>query len=198
MGRHLDGKETTMTFPSMDKGTEADWQHISKEHRPVVADMPKRIYSMLQQLQTLTVGFAVDQLEHSVQAATRAERDGADEEMILLSLCHDIGKVISVPNHAAIAAEILQPYVSERAYSILRTHQDFQGKYYYHYLGMPNDLRKNYLHEPWYQDACRFSDKYDQSAFDPNYDSLPLEHFRPLIDKFFAAPGAMITASRAA
>ena len=107
-----------MAFPSMDVGTKEDWEHISREHAPVIGDMPKRVHSMLEQLRGLYVGFAVDQLEHSLQTASRAERDGADEEMILLSLCHDIGKVISVPNHAAIGAEILKPYVSERAYQI--------------------------------------------------------------------------------
>lgn len=187
-----------MSFPSMDKSTKADWEHISREHRPVIADMPKRVRNMLEQLQQLTVGFAVDQLEHSLQTATRAERDGADEEMILLSLCHDIGKVVSVPNHAGIVAEILKPYVSERGYHILRTHQDFQGKYYYHFLGMPNNLRQDYEQEDWYKDACRFSDKYDQAGFDPEYDSLPLDHFQPLIDKFFAAPKAMIATAKAA
>lgn len=176
----------------MDKGTQQDWEHIGKEHGPVISAMPERVENMLLQLQNLTVGFAVDQLEHSLQTATRAVRAGADEEMVLLSLCHDIGKVISVPNHAAIAAEILKPYVSERAYHILRTHQDFQGKYYYHFMGMPNDLRKNYTQESWYQDACTFSDQYDQAGFDPDYNSLPLEHFKPLIEKFFKAPGAMI------
>ncbi|MBF2753739.1 MAG: HD domain-containing protein [Gammaproteobacteria bacterium AqS3] len=179
----------------MDVGTKEDWEHISQEHAPVIGDMPKRIRSMLEQLRGLYVGFAVDQLEHSLQTASRAERDGADEEMILLSLCHDIGKVVSVPNHAAIGAEILKPYVSERAYKILLTHQDFQGKYYYHYFDMPNNLRDGYVDEPWYEDACRFSDRYDQAGFDPEYESFPLEHFSPLIDKFFAKPGAMLVTS---
>ena len=184
-----------MSFASMAEGTKQDWEHIGREHAPVVADMPRRVRDMLLQLKELTVGFAVDQLEHSLQTATRAERDGADEEMVLLSLCHDIGKVVSVPNHAAIGAEILKPYVSERAYQILRTHQDFQGKYYYHFMNMPNDLRKNYTDKSWYEDACRFSDCYDQAGFDPEYDSLPLEHFEPLIEKFFKAPGQLISTS---
>lgn len=177
-----------MGFASMDQGTAEDWAHISKEHQPHLAEMPGRIRDMLLQLKGMTAGFDVNQLEHCLQTATRAERDGADEEMIFLSLCHDIGKAVSVPNHSGIVAEILKPYVSESAYQILRTHQDFQGKYYYHYLNMPNDLRKNYVDEPWYKDACRFSDKYDQTSFDPDYDSYPLEHFEPLLEKFLNAP----------
>ena len=185
-----------MSFPSMDVGTATDWNHISQEHGPLIADMPSRVSKMLRELQGIRAGFAVDQLEHSLQTATRAERDGADDEMILLSLCHDIGKVISVPNHASIAAEILKPYVSERAYQILRTHQDFQGKYYYHFLGMDNDMRRHYTQESWYEDACHFSDKYDQAGFDPDYESLPLEHFEPLIQKFFAKPGALVVSDK--
>ena len=63
----------------------------------------------------ITDGFAVDQLVHSLQTATRAEEAGADDEVVVASLCHDIGKAVSVPNHPRIAAEILRPYVRHEA-----------------------------------------------------------------------------------
>ena len=66
-----------------------------------------------------------------------ARRAGADDEMVLISLIHDIGKVISVMNHGQIAAEIIKPYVSDEAYHTIRTHQDFQGEHYYHFQGKP-------------------------------------------------------------
>jgi len=56
-------------------------------------------------------GFGVDQLTHCLQTATRAEQAGADDELVVASLCHDIGKAVMVPNHPRIAAEILRPYV---------------------------------------------------------------------------------------
>jgi predicted HD phosphohydrolase len=111
-------------FTRMDQSTQEEWQHISEQHMPYIFDMPKRIMSMLEQLQELSLGFGTDQLHHALQTATMARRAGADDEMVLLSLVHDIGKVINVPNHGQIAAEIIKPYISEDAYHIIRTHHD--------------------------------------------------------------------------
>ena len=118
-------------FTRMDQSTKQEWEHISEQHMPHIFDMPNRIMGMLKQLQDLTLGFSTDQLHHALQTATMARRAGAEEEMVLISLIHDIGKVISVPNHGQIAAEMIKPYVSEDAYHVIRTHQDFQGEHYY-------------------------------------------------------------------
>jgi predicted HD phosphohydrolase len=152
------------------------------------AAMPATIKNMLRQLESRVDGFPVDQLQHALQTATRAERAGAGEEMIVAALCHDVGKLISIINHGPITAEILRPYVSEQTYHIIRTHQDFQGRYLYAFIGKDPNERQRYQHEPWYHDACRFSDAWDQTAFDPDYDAYPLEHFEPMIDRVFARP----------
>ena len=175
-------------FTRMDQSTQQEWEHISEQHMPHIFDMPNRIMGMLKQLQDLTLGFSTDQLHHALQTATMARRAGAEEEMVLISLIHDIGKVISVPNHGQIAAEMIKPYVSEDAYHVIRTHQDFQGEHYYQYMGKPQDLRKEYINEPWYAKAIEFTDDWDQAAFDPKYKVDSLESFEPLINKFFASP----------
>ena len=102
-------------FTRMDHSTEEEWQHISEKHMPHIFDMPKRIISMLKEAESLTLGFGTDQLHHALQTATMARRAGAEDEMVLISLIHDIGKVINVPNHGQIAAEMIKPYVSEDA-----------------------------------------------------------------------------------
>ena len=104
----------------------------------------------------------------------------------------DRGKVINVPNHGQICAEIIKPYVSEDAYHIIRTHQDFQGEHYYHYMGKPRDLRNQYKDESWYAKAEEFTDQWDQAAFDDQYDVDSLESFIPLINKIFAAPRQLV------
>src|SRR5690606_20414676 len=104
----------------------------------------EKVLGMLRELGTITDGFAVDQLVHALQTATRAERAGADEQVIVAALCHDIGKLISVANHPAIAAEILKPYVREEVYWMILVHQDFQGKHYYELLGKDPDMRQKY------------------------------------------------------
>jgi predicted HD phosphohydrolase len=152
------------------------------------ATVPEVIKEMLRKLESHVDGFPMDQLEHALQTATRAERAGASEEMVVAALCHDIGKVISDANHGAISAEIIKPYVSRDTYELILTHQDFQGRYIYAFIGKDPEARLNYSDKPWYKLACQFSDAWDQTAFDPDYDSLPLSHFEPMIDRVFARP----------
>lgn len=179
------------TFTRMDESTQEQWAVIGKEtmeHQHRVAD---RTLEMLRSLEDITDGFAVNQLVHSLQTATRAERDGADPEVVFASLLHDIGKAVSVPNHPEIAAAIIKPYVREEVYEMIRVHQDFQGRHYYHHFGGDPNARAKYEGAPWFELAARFADDYDQTAFDPDYDTLPLEHFEPLVREQMARPRSL-------
>ena len=118
-----------------------------------------------------------------MQTATLAERAGADDDIVFASLCHDIGKAVSVPNHPEIAAAIVKPYVRPDVYHMIRAHQDFQGRHYYQHFGADPNARDKYAGEDWYGLAEQFADDWDQIAFDPDYDTLPLEHFEPLVRK---------------
>ena len=174
-----------MPFTRMDQGKIEDWMVIAQAVAQRRAAMPQVIRRMLGQLEEQVDGFAVNQLEHSLQTATRALRAGATEELIVAALCHDIGKVISIENHPAIAAEILKPYVSQETYEIVRTHQDFQGRHYYALLGKSPEAREQYTGQPWFEMARQFTDEWDQTAFNPDYDTLPLSYFEPMIDRVF-------------
>ena len=126
---------------------------------------------MLRSLADITDGFATDQLTHCLQTATYAEKAGADDEVIVASLCHDIGKAISVSNHGAIAAEILRPYVRPDVTKMISAHQDFQGRHYYAHFGGDPDMREKYVVEPAFELAAQFADEWDQLAFDPDDDT---------------------------
>jgi predicted HD phosphohydrolase len=177
-----------MAFTRMDQGRVEDWMVIGQAVGQRQAAMPQIIKAMLLKLEEQVDGFAVNQLQHGLQTATRALRAGASEELIVAALCHDIGKVISVTNHPAIAAEILKPYVSAETYEIVRTHQDFQGRHYYALMGKDPEARSQYVGQPWYALAEQFTDEWDQASFDPQYDTLPLAEFEPMIDRVFARP----------
>ena len=176
------------TFTRMDQSTSEQWAVIGVETTQNMSRVADRVLGMLESLAEITDGFAVDQLTHSLQTATRAERAGADEEIVFASLLHDIGKAVSVPNHPAIAAEILKPYVRPAVYSMILAHQDFQGRHYYAHFGGDPDARAKYEGEPWFDLAARFADDWDQIAFDPDYDTLPLEHFEDRVRAVFGAP----------
>ena len=169
------------TFTRMDESTADQWAVIGKETYENQGRVAENALAMLRSLADITDGFAVDQLTHSLQAATLAERGGADEEMIFASLLHDIGKAVSVPNHPEIAAAIIKPYVREDVYHVIRAHQDFQGRHYYHHFGADPNARDQYAGAPWFDLAAQFADEWDQTAFDPDYDTLKLDHFEPLV-----------------
>jgi predicted HD phosphohydrolase len=181
----------TSTFRSMDESTAEQWAVIGTqtfEHQGRVAD---QVLAMLEGLAGITDGFAVNQLVHSLQTATRAEESGADPEMVVASLCHDIGKYVSVPNHPRIAAEILRPYVRDEIVQVILAHQDFQGRHYYHHFGGDPDARAQYADEPWFALAATFADEFDQNSFDPDYPTKPLSHFEPLVRDVFARPRSL-------
>jgi predicted HD phosphohydrolase len=179
------------TFTRMDQSTAEQWAVIGGETMGNQSRVADSVLAMLASLASVTDGFAVDQLTHSLQTATLAERAGADEELTVASLCHDIGKAVSVPNHPRIAAEILKPYVREEVYEVIRAHQAFQGRHYYHHFGGDPTAREEYRGAPWFALAEQFADEWDQIAFDPDYDTLPLEHFEPRVRKLFGSPHSM-------
>lgn len=172
-------------FTRMDASNREQWQHIAEETMKEQARVPERILGLLRSLDAVYGGFGVSQLHHALQTATMAKRDNASDELVLAALCHDIGKAISIPNHAEISASLLKKHVSRETYEIVRTHQDFQGRHYYEHFGLPSTLRDHYKHEPWYARAEQFTDAWDQQAFDPKYPVLPLAEFAPLVTQFF-------------
>lgn len=177
------------SFARMDESTAEQWAVIGAETRAHQEHVANRILALLESLGDLTLGFATDQLTHCLQTATMAERAGADTEVVVAALCHDIGKAISGPNHGRIGAEILRPYVRNEVYEMILVHQDFQGRHYYAHFGGDPEAREQ--HRPQLENfdlAARFADEWDQAAFDRDYDTLPLEHFAPLVREVFAKP----------
>lgn len=173
------------TFTQLDRSTDLDWQIIeaaTRGQQPGVADT---VLNMLRNLQGVYAGFSIDQYSHVTQAATRAKNANASDELIVVSLVHDMAKIISNFNHPEIVAGIARPYVSYGSYRVLRHHMEFQWKHYGAAAGLPTNLRDRYVDEPWYADAARFSDEWDQTAFDASYATLPLDEFEPLVRDFF-------------
>ncbi len=175
-------------FRRMEEGTGEDWRIIAGEYRAFARGLPDRVLAHLSLLDGDFGGFPVCRLEHSLQTATRAHRDGRDEAYVVMALLHDIGDTLGSYNHPDVAAAILKPFVSEELHWICKNHGSFQGYYYFHFLGMDRNARDAFVGHPHY-DACReFCERYDQAAFDPDYDSEPLSFFEPMVRRVFARP----------
>ncbi len=180
-------------FTAMSRGTAEDWAHVAAEHgKHQKSAAARQIMEGLQRLEGIEVGFAASQLAHSLMAGTLARRSGAGDEEVVAALCHDIGKLFSIPNHGPIAAEMLKPYVSEEIYQAVYWHQDFQGRYYYQHLGRDPEARKRFEGEPWYAFAEKLVDEWDAPAFDPDFPVDPLESFEPEVSRVFSNPRKMV------
>ena len=180
------------SFTRMQDGKPEHWMKIAKEHQAhYQEDAPKRIMKHLESLDELVLGFGCSQLQHSLMTATLARRAGANDEEIVAALCHDIGKTLSVPNHGAIAAELLKPYVGEGISEAIRYHQDFQGAYYYNYLGRSTTMREDHKDKDWYDFASKLVDEWDAEGFDPDFEVDSLESFEPEVTRVFSKPKTM-------
>ena len=173
-------------FTQMKDGTKEDYDLLSKYEEKFSKDLPDRVVEALKNLDSSVDGYQVTRLEHSLQSATRAEKDGADEEMVVATLIHDIGDNLAPHNHSQLVASVLRPYVSEKIYWIILHHGIFQEYYYAHHIGRDRNARDKFKDHPYYQDAVDFCEKWDQKSFDPNYESYSLEYFEPKVRKLFS------------
>ena len=176
----------TVNFTQMKDGSKDEYLLLDKYEQEYIDGTADRILNFMKGLTSTLEGYKITRLEHSLQSATRALNDGADEEMIVAALLHDIGDELAPLNHSEYAASVLKPYVSEKTHWIIEKHGEFQMYYYAHHLGKNQNQRDKYKDHKYYQDAVNFCEKLDQASFDPDYESKPLEFFAPMVKKIFA------------
>ncbi len=175
-----------VSFTEMKNGTKDDYLFLDKNEKNYASKTAGRILKFMSGLTKTLEGYQISRLEHSLQSATRAYKNGESEEMVVAALLHDIGDELAPMNHSEYAAAILKPYVSERTYWIVEKHGEFQMFYYAHHLGGDKNKRDKYKGHKYYQATIDFCEKYDQNSFDPNYKSFPLNFFKPMVKKIFS------------
>ncbi len=184
----MDNNGDRANFHDMSESTQEDWQIIMSHQIPFAQNGGKRVLEHLKLLDGDFGGFPVDRLTHCLQTATRAYRDGRDEPYVVMALLHDIGDTLGASNHPDIAAAILKPFVSEELLWIVQHHGIFQGVNFFHHLGLNRDMREQFRGHEHFAATEEFINKYDCPAFDPEYESLPLEFFEPMVMKLFQYP----------
>ena len=173
-------------FTAMEDGDREDYDFLTRheiEHTKGTAD---RLLRALVELDEGLSGYQITRLGHSLQSATRAERDGADTDWIVAALLHDIGDIYAPYNHDEYAASILRPFVREQCTWVVEKHGDFQLVYYGEHVGANPDKRDAYKGHAYFDDCADFCARWDQSSFDPDYDNLPVEHFADRVREVFA------------
>jgi len=184
----MQGMNARANFNRMQDSTQADWQVIGGEFMQFSKGLPDRVIAHLKILEGDYGGFPVDRYTHSLQTATRALRDGRDEEYVVCALLHDIGDTLGSFNHPDIAAAILKPFVSEANHWMVQQHGIFQGHYFFHHIGMDRDMREQFRDHPHFTRTEEFCALYDSPAFDAQAETLPLSEFEPMLRRLMAQP----------
>lgn len=175
-------------FSDMQRSSADDWRVIGAQFRHFAASLPERVLAHLRLLDGDCGGFPIDRLAHSLQTASRAQRDGRDEEYVVCALLHDIGDTLGSYNHPDIAVAVLKPFVTAENLAMVQHHGIFQGYYFFHHLGMDRNLRDQFAGQALYLKTLEFCEKYDAPAFDVHYDNLPLDFFAPMLRRVMAQP----------
>ena len=173
-------------FNQMKDGTKEEYLFLDKHEKKYIEGTADRLLKFMSSLNGTLEGYQITRLEHSLQTATRALNDKADDEMIVAALLHDIGDELAPLNHAECAAAILKPYVSEKTHWIIEKHGIFQMYYYAHHLGGNKNEREKFKGHKYYNDTINFCENWDQKSFDPNFKSLNLKDFEPYVKKIFS------------
>ena len=176
----------TVKFTEMKTGTKDEYLLLDKYEQKYIGKTADRILNFMRGLTSTLEGYKISRLEHSLQTATRAFKDKAEEEMVVAALLHDIGDELAPLNHSEYAAAVIKPYVSKKTHWIIEKHGEFQMYYYAHHLGADRFKREKYKDHKYYQDTINFCEKYDQCSFDPEYKSMSLEEFAPMVKRIFA------------
>ena len=180
-------KANQVSFIHMVDGTYEDYRLLHDLEEGYLDNTAERILKQMAALghESLS-GYKINRLEHGLQSAARAEKDGADIDWIVAALLHDIGDGLSPQNHDRMAAEIIRPFVREEVSWVVEKHGIFQMKYYGHHYGWNPDSRDEYKDHPYWQSCADFCERWDQMSFDPDYPFSPLEHFAPMVREVFA------------
>ena len=176
---------TVVSFTRMDRGTAADYTLLDELAKPYIAKTGERALAYLENLKGGFPGYQVDRYEHSLQTATRALRADECEEIVVAALLHDIGDDLAPENHAEVGAGVLRPYVAKNTYWMVLHHGLFQGYYYFDKIGGDANARERHRNHPAYDTTVRFCADYDQLSFDPDYDTLAIDHFAQMVERVF-------------
>ena len=173
-------------FTAMKDGDKEDYDLLHPLEVEYAAGTADRLLNALVSLDESLSGYQITRLGHSLQSATRAERDGADIDWVVSALLHDIGDIFAPYNHDEYAAAILRPFVREQCTWVVEKHGDFQMLYYGHHVGGNQHKREQYRGHIYFDDCAAFCERWDQASFDPDYDTLPIEHFADRVRQVFA------------
>jgi predicted HD phosphohydrolase len=172
----------------MEDGTAEDWSLIDTFEVAFFSALPDRILASLEKLRDSFGGYQVTRVHALAQAATRALRDGKDEEYVVAALVHDIGDDLAPYTHGEMVAAVLKPFVRDELCWMVKHHGVFQLRFFSNLAEEDRNRRDRWRDHPSFGLTAEFCELYDQASFDPAYDTLPIGEFEPMVRRVFAEP----------
>lgn len=173
-------------FTAMKDGDREDYDFLTRHEVEYTKGTADRLLTALETLDEGLSGYRITRLGHSLQTATRAWRDGADEDWVVSALLHDVGDMFAPYNHDEYAAAILRPFVREQCAWVVEKHGDFQMLYYGHHVGGDRHKRDAHAGHAYFDDCAAFCERWDQTSFDPGYPHEPVGFFAEMTRAVFA------------
>ena len=175
-----------VSWTRMEDGTKEDYEFLAGHYTEHSQDeLVPNLVSLLKVLEGPKLGYQIDRYQHSLQSATRALRNDESLDLVIGALLHDVGDAMAPANHSAVAAAMLKPYVDDETHWVIQHHGLFQGFYYFHHMGGNRNGRDAFADHPHFDACARFCELYDQNCFDPDYPTLPIEDFIPMMEELF-------------
>lgn len=180
-------QDRTVSFTEMKAGTREDYHLLEELEKPYHAMTADRIIAELRRQGEASLdGYKISRLDHGLQAATRAQNEGADIDWVVGALLHDIGDGLAPQNHDRFSAEVIRPFVRWEVSWVVEHHGIFQMIYYAHHYNWDANAREEFKDHPCFDSCAEFCERWDQSSFDPDFATKPLEHFEPLVREVFS------------
>jgi predicted HD phosphohydrolase len=175
------------TFRALSEATPHDWMIIDRAEREY-----RRQYGpghgLLKVLASIAdadpMGVSVNVYDHCLQTATCVLEAGGDDELVVVALFHDLPEAFSDNDHGLVAAQLLAPWISERRSWLLTHHVEFQNFHFANHPTRNRNERDRYLGHPYFAETAEFCELYDQNFFDPDYPTLQLAEFEPIVRRF--------------
>jgi predicted HD phosphohydrolase len=177
-----------VSFTQMADGTPEEWALLDRFEEDFNAGLPDRILGAVDKLNGSYGGYLVTRYTHSLQAATRAMRDGKDEEYLVAALIHDIGDDLAPFTHGEMVASVLKPFVREELCWMVQRHPVFQLHYFSALSEEERNSRDRWRDDPHFELTAEFCERYDQASFDPDYPTESIDVFEPMVRRVFAEP----------
>jgi predicted HD phosphohydrolase len=181
-----------VSWTSMEDGTPEDYEFLGRHYNEhSKSEQVENLVKLLKVMEGPKLGYQIDRYQHSLQSATRALRNDESLDLVVGALLHDVGDPIAPENHSAMAASLLRPYVDDETHWVVKHHGLFQGYYYFHHMGGDRNGRNVHADHEYFDACVRFCAQYDQNCFDPDYPTLPIEDFIPMMEELFSRPSSI-------